>query len=91
MFIVTRIPIRSCPRRWFAAWFWILDNLISILTLEFLYSSFGPWWYLGTFEIRMAVPLRFWKRVRWWLNEFEMVLWELVTVVTLGRLVITRL
>ncbi len=90
MFIVTRTPIRSCPRRWIAAWFWILDNLISILTLEFLYTSFGVWCDSGNFEIRMEVPLRFRVRIRWWFNEFEMILWELVTIVTLGRLVIIR-
>lgn len=91
MFIVMRTPIRLCPKRWVGAWFQILDYLIDILTLMFLYCDFAKWWYDGDFEIHWVTSISFKKRIGWWFVNFELMIEEGVTIVTLGRLTINRL
>ena len=76
-------------RRWFQAWFDILDYLVSILTFNYFYVDISGWLFYGEGYIlgknHISVTIR--RRLKWSFQCGIKIAEELIIILTLGYLV----
>lgn len=79
-------------RRWFQAWFDILDYLVSILTFSYVYMDISSWLFYDEDHIfgKNHIPATIRRRLKWSFQCFVEIVEELVVILTLGYLVFDR-
>ena len=74
-------------KRWFEAWFLVIDNLFQILTLGFWgLDTVGWWFYNCTFTIIRRKYYSIGAQISCWFFNWKWLLKSLLTILTLGRL-----